>query len=133
MDRADSKKRRDGDFAVCCTVGEDDDVHALAHGCDDLVAELVKRLLQCVISAVTLVGGEEAACLESLMVDSADAVELVLREDRALETHEAAVVAHVLEEVAMVAEIEQGRRHEALTKRIDRRVRKPEGLRPSVP
>ena len=60
--------------------------------------------------------------LEAHAVDGADAPERVVGEQRPLQAHEAAGVAAVLEQVAVIAEVEHRARDEALAQRVDRRV-----------
>ena len=60
--------------------------------------------------------------MEALAVERRDALELVLGEDGVIQAEELAVLTRILEHVAVVAQVEHGRRHEALTQRVDRRV-----------
>ena len=60
--------------------------------------------------------------MEALAVKRCDALELVLGENGVVQAQELAVLAGVLEHVAVIAQIEHGRRHEALAERVDGRV-----------
>ena len=104
-------------------VGDDHDVGAGAHGVLDLVVERIERRLEGALAGVTAIGGVEDLRAEAHAVDGADAPERVMGEQRALQAHEATGVAAVLEQVAVVAEVEHRARDEALAQRVDGRVR----------
>ena len=119
---AQREQAGDGHLAGTRAVGEHHDVHARAHRGLDVGVQLGERLLERVGTGLALVGGVEDLRLEAHAVDGADAAERVVGEHRALQAHEAAGVAAVLEQVAVVAEVEHAGGHEALAQRVDGRV-----------
>ena len=120
---AEREERRHGHLPVRDAIGEHDDVHALAHRGLNLVVQAVERLGERVLSPVAVERRDEAAATEAHHVNVQDAVELVLSEDGGLQPDEAAAAALVLEQVSVVAEVQDGRRDEVLAKRVDGRVR----------
>ena len=120
---AHSEQRRHGHLARSGTIAQHHDVHAVADRSLNVLGKLLERSLQCALAGVAAVDGTEAASLKAHAVDGADAVKLFLVEQRALQAHQLAGRAGILEQVAVVAQIERGRSHHMLAKGIDRRVR----------
>ena len=118
----DREQRRDGHLSLARAVGDDHHVGACAHGLLDARAQGLKRRLERALPRLARVGGRETRGMEALAVKRGDALELVLGENGIIQTQELAVLAGVFEHVAVVAQVEHGRRHEALAQRVDGRV-----------
>ena len=120
---AHSEQRRHGHLARSGTIAQHHDVHAVADRSLNVLGKLLERSLQCALAGVAAVDGTEAASLKAHAVDGADAVKLFLVEQRALQAHQLAGRAGILEQVAVVAQIERGRSHHVLAQGVDGRVR----------
>ena len=123
MDAAHGEQRRHGHFARGSAVAQHHDVHAIADRGLNVLGKLLERGLQRALARIAAVHGTEATSLKAHAVDGADAVELFLVEQRALQAHQLAGRTGVLEQVAVVAQVERGRSHHMLAQGVDRRVR----------
>ena len=94
---AHGKQRRHGHLARSGTIAQHHDVHAVADRSLNVLGKLLERSLQCARAGVAAVDGTEAASLKAHAVDGANAVELLLVEQRALQTHQLAGRTGVLE------------------------------------
>ena len=117
------EQRRHGHLARGSAVAQHHDVHAIADRGLDVLCKLLKRSLQRALVGSTTVDGTETAGLKAHAVDAADAVELLLTQQRTLQAHQLAGRAGILEQVAVVAQVERGRGDHMLAKGVDRRVR----------
>ena len=99
------------------------DVHAVADRSLNVLCKLLERSLQRALTRIAAVHGTEPAGLKANTVNRANAVELLLAQQRALQTHQLAGRAGVLEQVAVVAQVERGRGDHMLAQGVDRRVR----------
>ena len=106
---AHGEQRRHGHLARSGTVAQHHDVHAIANRSLDVFGKLLERSLQRALTRVAAVHGTEPAGLKAHAVDGADAVELLLAQQRALQAHQLAGRAGILEQVAVVAQVECGR------------------------
>ena len=106
---AHGKQRRHGHLARSGTIAQHHDVHAVADRSLNVLGKLLERSLQCALAGVAAVDGTEATSLKAHAVDGANAVKLLLVEQRALQTHQLAGRAGILEQVAVVAQVERGR------------------------
>ena len=97
VDAAHSEQRRHGHLARGSAVAQHHDVHAIANRGLDVLGKLLECSLQRALAGVTAVHGTEAAGLKAHAVDGADAVELFLVEQWALQAHQLASGAGVLE------------------------------------
>ena len=120
---AHGEQRRHGHLARSGTIAQHHDVHAVADRSLNVLDKLLERSLQCALAGVAAVNGTEAASLKAHAVDGADAVKLLLVEQRTLQAHQLAGRTGILEQVAVVAQVERGRSHHMLAKGIDGRVR----------
>ncbi len=120
VDGPEGQQARDGHLAFGRTVGEDHDVDTVAHRRLDLGAQGVERLFE--RPALAIEGAGKRLGAQADAVERADAGKLVRVEDRRREAQQAAVAAAVLEDVAVRAERELGRRLEALAQGVDGRV-----------
>ena len=123
MHAAHSEQRRHGHLARGGTIAQHHDVHAVADRSLNVLRQLFERGLQRALAGVAAVHGTEAAGLKAHAVNRTDAVELFLVEQRALQAHQLASGAGVLEQVAVIAQIERGRGDHMLAQGVDRRVR----------
>ena len=120
---AHGEQRRHGHLACSGTVAQHHDVHAIANRSLDVFGKLLERSLQRALTRVAAVHGTEPAGLKANTVNCADAVELLLAQQRALQANQLAGRAGVLEQVAVVAQVERGRSHHMLAQGVNRRVR----------
>ena len=120
---AHGEQRRHGHLARSGTIAQHHDVHAVADRSLNVLCKLLERSLQRALAGIAAVDGTETAGLKAHAVDGADAVELLLVEQRALQAHQLAGRAGVLEQVAVVTQVERGRGDHMLAKGIDRRIR----------
>ena len=120
---AHGKQRRHGHLARSGTIAQHHDVHAVADRSLDVLGKLLERSLQRALAGVAAVDGTEAASLKAHAVDGADAVKLLLAQQRTLQAHQLAGRTGILEQVAVVAQVERGRSHHMLAKGVDGRVR----------
>ena len=120
---AHSEQRRHGHLARSGTIAQHHDVHAVADRSLNVLCKLLERSLQRALAGIAAVHGTEATGLKAHAVDGADAVKLLLVEQRALQAHQLAGRAGVLEQVTVVAQVERGRSHHVLAQGVDRRVR----------
>ena len=123
MDAAHGEQRRHGNLARGGAVAQHHDVHAIANRGLNVLGKLLERSLQRALAGIAAVHGTEAAGFKAHAVDGADAVELLLVEQRALQAHQLAGGAGVLEQVAVIAQVERGRGDHMLAQGVDRRVR----------
>ena len=122
VDGRDREQRRDGHLAVAGAIGDDHHVGTGAHGLLDALAKRLERLPKRTLPRLAGIRRRETRGMEALAIERRDALELVLGEDGVVQAEELAVLAGVLEHVAVVAQVEHGRSHEALAQRIDGRV-----------
>ena len=120
---AHGEQRRHGHLARSGTIAQHHDVHAVADRSLNVFGKLLERSLQCTLAGIAAVHGTETAGLKAHAVDSADTLELLLIEQRALQANQLAGRTGVLEQVAVVAQVERGRGDHMLAKGIDGRVR----------
>ena len=120
---AHGEQRRHGYLARSGTIAQHHDVHAIAHRCLNVLCKLLERSLQRALAGIAAVHGTETAGLKAHAVDGADAVEFLLVEQRALQANQLAGRTGVLEQVAVVAQVECGRGDHVLAQGIDRRIR----------
>ena len=120
---AHGEQRRHGHLARSGTIAQHHDVHAVADRSLNVLCKLLERSLQCALAGITAVHGTETAGLKAHAVDGADAVKLLLVEQWALQANQLAGRTGVLEQVAVVAQIERGRGDHVLAQGIDRRIR----------
>ena len=120
---AHGEQRRHGHLARSGTIAQHHDVHAVADRSLNVLCKLLERSLQCALAGIAAVHGTETAGLKAHAVDGADAVKLLLVEQWALQANQLAGRTGVLEQVAVVAQIERGRGDHVLAQGIDRRIR----------
>ena len=120
---AHGEQRRHGHLARSGTVAQHHDVHAIANRSLDVFGKLLERSLQRALTRVAAVHGTEPAGLKAHAVDGTDMFELFLVEQRALQAHQLTGRAGILEQVAVVAQVERGRSDHMLAQGVDRRVR----------
>ena len=120
---AHGEQRRHGHLARSGTIAQHHDVHAVADRSLNVLCKLLERSLQCALAGITAVHGTETAGLKAHAVDGADAVKLLLAQQRALQAHQLAGRTGVLEQVAVVAQVERGRGDHMLAQGVDGRVR----------
>ena len=120
---AHGEQRRYGHLARSGTIAQHHDVHAVADRSLNVLCKLLERSLQRTLAGIAAVDGTETAGLKAHAVDGANAVELLLAQQRTLQAHQLAGRTGVLEQVAVVAQVERGRGDHMLAKSVDRRVR----------
>ena len=120
---AHGEQRRHGHLARSGAIAQHHDVHAIANRSLDVFGKLLERSLQRALAGIAAVDGTETAGLKANTVNRANAVELLLAQQRALQAHQLAGRTGVLEQVAVVAQVERGRSHHMLAQGVDRRVR----------
>ena len=120
---AHGEQRRHGYLARSGTIAQHHDVHAVADRSLNVLCKLLERSLQRALAGIAAVDGTEAASLKAHAVDGTDTLELLLVEQRALQAHQLAGRAGILEQVAVVAQVERGRSHHVLAQGINRRIR----------
>ena len=120
---AHGKQRRHRDLVRSGAIAQHHNVHAVADRSLDVLGKLFERSLQRALAGIAAVDGTETTGLKAHAVDGADAVELLLVEQRALQANQLAGRAGILEQVAVVAQVERGRSYHMLAKGIDRRIR----------
>ena len=120
---AHGKQRGHGHLARSGAIAQHHDVHAVADRSLNVLGKLLERSLQRALAGIAAVDGTETAGLKAHTVDGADALELLLVEQRALQAHQLAGRAGVLEQVAVVAQVQRGRGDHVLAQGIDRRIR----------
>ena len=120
---AHGEQRRHGHLACSGTIAQHHDVHAVADRSLNIFCKLLERSLQCTLAGIAAVHGTETVGLKAHAVDSADTLELLLVEQRALQANQLAGRTGVLEQVAVVAQVERGRSDHVLAQGIDRRIR----------
>ena len=120
---AHGKQRRHGHLARSGTIAQHHNVHAVADRSLNVLGKLFERSLQRALAGIAAVDGTETAGLKAHAVDGADAVKLLLAQQRTLQAHQLAGRTGVLEQVAVVAQVERGRGDHMLTQGIDWRVR----------
>ena len=120
---AHGEQRRHGHLTRPGAIAQHHDVHAVADRSLDVLGKLLERSLQRALAGIATVDGTEATGLKAHTVDGTDTLELLLVEQRALQAHQLAGRAGVLEQVAVVAQVERGRGDHMLAQGIDRRIR----------
>ena len=120
---AHGEQRRHGHLARSGTIAQHHDAHAVADRSLNVLCKLLERSLQRALAGIAAVHSAETAGLKAHAVDGADAVELLLAQQRALQANQLAGRTGVLEQVAVVAQVERGRGDHMLAKGVDRRVR----------
>ena len=120
---AHGEQRRHGHLARSGTIAQHHDVHAVADRSLNVLCKLLERSLQRALAGIAAVDGTEAASLKAHAVDGTDTLELLLVEQRTLQANQLAGRTGVLEQVAVVAQVERGRGDHVLAQGIDRRIR----------
>ena len=120
---AHGEQRRHGHLARSGTIAQHHDVHAVADRSLNILCKLLERSLQRALTRVAAVHGTETAGLKAHAVDGADTLELLLAQQWALQAHQLTGRTRVLEQVAVVAQVERGRGDHMLAKGVDGRVR----------
>ena len=120
---AHGEQRRHGHLARSGTIAQHHDVHAVADRSLNVLCKLLERSLQRALAGIAAVHGTETAGLKAHAGDGADTLELLLIEQRALQAHQLAGRTGVLEQVAVIAQVERGRGDHMLAKGVDGRVR----------
>ena len=120
---AHGEQRGHGHLARSGTIAQHHDVHAVADRSLNVLGKLLECSLQRALAGIAAVHGTEATGLKAHAVDGTDTLELLLVEQRALQAHQLAGRAGVLEQVAVVAQVERGRGDHVLAQGIDGRVR----------
>ena len=120
---AHGEQRRYGHLARSGTIAQHHDVHAVADRGLNVLCKLLERSLQRTLAGIAAVDGTETAGLKAHAVDGADTLELLLAQQRALQAHQLAGRTGILEQVAVVAQVERGRGDHMLAQGVDGRVR----------
>ena len=120
---AHGEQRRHGHLARSGTIAQHHDVHAVADRSLNVLCKLLERSLQRALAGIAAVHGTETAGLKAHAVDGADTLELLLAQQRTLQANQLAGRTGVLEQVAVVAQVERGRGDHMLAKGVDGRVR----------
>ena len=120
---ARGKQRRHGHLARSGAIAQHHNVHAVADRSLNVLGKLLERSLQRALAGIAAVDRTETAGLKAHAVDGADTLELLLVEQRALQANQLAGRTGVLEQVAVVAQVERGRGDHMLAKGVDGRVR----------
>ena len=120
---AHGKQRRHGHLACSGTIAQHHNVHAVADRSLDVLCKLFERSLQRALAGIAAVDGTETTGLKANTVDGTDMLELFIVEQWALQAHQLTGRAGILEQVAVVAQVERGRSHHVLAQGIDRRIR----------
>ena len=123
VNAAHGEQRRYGHLARSGTIAQHHDVHAVADRGLNVLCKLLERSLQRTLAGIAAVDGTETAGFKAHAVDGANAVELLLAQQRTLQAHQLTGRTGVLEQVAVVAQVERGRGDHVLTKGVDGRVR----------
>ena len=116
------QQRRDGNLACGHAVGNHDEVGTGVNSLARFFAQGLDRLCERMRSCMFGVHRSQEVRLEPMSVDAGERFELGTVEERRFEPYEPAVRPRILEQVSMVSHIEQSRRDERLSQRIDRRV-----------
>ena len=122
VDGRDREQGRDGHLALARAVGDGHHVGPGAHGLLDVLAQRFERRPERACLRLARIRGREARGAEPLTVERGDALELVPGEDGVVQAEQLAVLAGVLEHVAVVTQVEHGGRHEALAQCVDGRI-----------
>ena len=120
---AHGEQRGHGHLARSGTIAQHHDVHAVADRSLNVLCKLLERSLQRALAGIAAVHGTETAGLKAHAVDGADAVKVFLAQQRTLQAHQLAGCTGVLEQVAVVAQVERGRGDHMLAQGVDGRVR----------
>ena len=120
---AHGEQRRHGHLARSGTIAQHHNVHAVADRSLNVLGKLFERSLQRALAGIAAVDGTETTGLKAHAVDGTDMLELFLVEQWALQAHQLTGRAGILEQVAVVAQVERGRSHHVLAQGIDRRIR----------
>ena len=120
---AHGKQRRHGHLARSGAIAQHHNVHAVADRSLNVLGKLFERSLQRALASIAAVDGTETVGLKANTVDGTDMFELFLVEQRALQAHQLTGRAGILEQVAVVAQVERGRSYHMLAQGVDRRVR----------
>ena len=120
---AHGEQRRHGHLARSGTIAQHHDVHAVADRGLNVLCKLLERSLQRTLAGIAAVDGTETAGLKAHAVDGADTLELLLAQQRTLQAHQLTGRTGVLEQVAVVAQVERGRGDHMLAKSVDGRIR----------
>lgn len=118
---AHGEQRRHGHLARSGAIAQHHDVHAIANRSLDVFGKLLERSLQRALAGIAAVDGTETAGLKANTVNRANAVELLLAQQRAPSTSWQAV----RESSSRLPwlPVERGRSHHMLAQGVDRRVR----------
>ena len=120
---AHGEQRRYGHLARSGTIAQHHDVHAVADRGLNVLCKLLERSLQRTLAGIAAVDGTETTGFKAHAVDGANAVELLLAQQRTLQAHQLTGRTGVLEQVAVVAQVERGRGNHMLAKSVDGRIR----------
>ena len=120
---AHGEQRRHGHLTRSGAIAQHHDVHAVADRSLNILCKLLERSLQRALARVAAVHGTETAGLKAHAVDGTDTLELLLAQQWALQANQLAGRTGVLEQVAVVAQVERGRGDHMLAQGVDRRVR----------
>ena len=123
MHAAHGEQRRHGHLARSGTIAQHHNIHAVADRSLNVLCKLLERSLQRALAGIAAVDGTETTGLKANTVDGTDMLELFLVEQWALQAHQLTGRAGILEQVAVVAQVERGRSHHVLAQGIDRRIR----------
>ena len=122
VNRRNRQERRNGHFAFCSTVGKHDDAYPVAHGLFNTASQVLQRLFQGILTVFATIRSAESLGFETNAVYRANAIELVLRQHRAIKANQLARRARIFQEIAMVADVKHARSNQALAQSVDRRV-----------
>ena len=103
MHAAHSEQRRHGHLARSGTIAQHHDVHAVADRGLNVLCKLLERSLQRALAGIAAVHGTETVGLKAHTGDGADAVKLLLAQQRTLQANQLAGRAGILEQVTVVA------------------------------
>ena len=104
-------------------VGEDEDVGAARERVVGVVAEALERRLETIRAVLGGPGRVERVGHEDVRVDLAQALELVVAQDRVVDHELARVLGRLVEQVSLRPDERLHRHHDRLAGRVDRRVR----------
>ncbi len=122
--RGDREQRRDRDaFGAEVPVGEDQDVHAAGERLVGLPADPLERRVEPAGALGDRPGDVERVRLEDGRVDLAQALELLVPQDRLRDHELVCVLGRLAEQVPLGADARRDAHHDRLARRVDRRVR----------
>ena len=122
MHTAQGQKARHRYLAGHDPVGEHQYVAARLHGFKRLLGKGIESVAKSLLAMGARIGAAQPCDLEPRLLDGADALEHLSVDDGGFQADAAAVGVGVLERVAVVAEVGDGRGHDLLAKGVDGRV-----------